>query len=194
MISPRMLAMPPMRSSALGTDQDTTSGGRGGPAIAPVHPGGRIEHEEEKDEGRDQQGFGERAAAQLDHQRNKIQILLFRREHQFGDVVWPVDDVGVGEQEIVRRERCRACFNPSEMAQSLPDHPGGSGPAWITFSARFGCNRGRPIGTVIIHHESHAPGRSEAISACPTTASSLRAGMMTQTDLPSQRRWAWAER
>ena len=65
--------------------------------IAPGNPCGRIEHEKEKDERRNQQSFGERAASQLYHQGNKIELVCFGARDQLGDGIWAVDDVGVGE-------------------------------------------------------------------------------------------------
>src|ERR1700719_3334360 len=50
------------------TNENVASARRGGFAIAPAHPTGRIEHEEEKYESRDQQCFGQRAASQLYHE------------------------------------------------------------------------------------------------------------------------------
>ena len=121
MIAPRMLAIPPMRWRALGRIRIQPPAAAAVLRLRRATQAGRIEHEEEKDEGRDQQRFGQRAAAQLDHQRNKIEVFCFGARHQFGDVIGPVDDVGVGEEQIIRCERRR-------VFQTFGDGPEFSGP------------------------------------------------------------------
>ena len=86
-------------------DKDAAAGGSRGFAIATGHPRGRIKHEKEEDEGRNQQRFGQRTAAQLDHQRNKIESACFGASYQFGDIAGRVNDVGVSEEKIVRHDR-----------------------------------------------------------------------------------------
>ena len=152
MISPRMLAMPPMRSRALGRIRIQPPAAAAVLRSAPGHPGRRIEHEEEKDEGRDQQGFSQRTAAQLDHQRNQIEVVCFGARHQFGDVIWPVDDVGIGEEQIVRRERTRRVSNLRRWPKVCRTNRREAARLG-SLHACFRCHRGRPIGTVIIHHD-----------------------------------------
>ncbi len=119
-------------------------------------PGRRIEHEEEKDEGRDQQRFGKRTAAQLDHQRNQIQVSRFGARHQFGDVVWPVDDVGIGEEQIVGRERSRV-FQTFGDGPELARPTGGKRTGLDNRNTVASGQRGRAIGTLIVYHDDVQP-------------------------------------
>ncbi len=50
---------------------------------------------------------GQRAAVQFHHQGNQVQLLGFGARHQLGDVAVCVDDIGVGEQQIIGSERPR---------------------------------------------------------------------------------------
>ena len=83
--------------------------------------------------------------------------VCFGARHQFGDVVRRMDDVGVGEQQIIRRER-RGVFQTFGDRPKFAGPSGRKRPGLNHFSARFRGNRSRPIGTVVIHHESRARG------------------------------------
>ena len=81
------------------TDQHATAGGCG-VALARRHFGGRIELEEEKYEGRDQELFTERLATELDHDAYEVEAAFSLGEEAGEEVRGDVLDVGVGEEVV----------------------------------------------------------------------------------------------
>jgi NADPH:quinone reductase len=85
-----------------------------------------------KDEGRSQSLLGWSAASQRGHVRNQIAIFGLRPRRQVGGIIGWVNDVGVGEQQVIRAER-------RGLADALGDGPelarptGGEG-----FGAHYG--------------------------------------------------------
>ena len=89
----------------LAPHQHAAAGRGGGRAARIVHPGERVEHPEEEDEGRDQHALGKTLAAQLRHQRGEDQAAALGPRHEMHQRVRGIDDVGIGQQQIGRRRR-----------------------------------------------------------------------------------------
>ena len=93
------------RAQRVAAHQHAAAGrGRGGAARI-VGPGERVEHLEEEDEGRDEQPLGKAFAAQLHHQRGENETARLRPGDQARQHIRRIDDVGIGEQQVVRRQR-----------------------------------------------------------------------------------------
>ena len=142
-------------------------------AVRPVHPGERIEHLEEEDEGRNEHALGQALAAQLaPSARSSTSPLRFGVRDQPAQRVGRMHDVGVGEQQVLRRgcAIARAAM-PCFMAQSLPVQPGGKRAARTTVS------------------RSRAPApprRARAISAVPSSLSSSTSDERERRDSPAR--------
>ena len=173
--APRMTSMPPALRKDVGAHQHAAAGGRGDCALRPVHPGERIEHLEEEDEGRNVGVLGEALAAQLDHQRRQHQAAWLSacatsRLHGIGRV----HDIGVGEQQIIRR-----LLRGHRGIDALLQRPQLAGPSRRQAA---GCARRATVAVGI-------RGVARAISAVPSLLSSSTRMTATSTGiiLPQQR-------
>jgi len=74
-------------------------------AFGIVHPGERVEHLKEEDEGRDEQPLGETLATQLHHQRGEHETAGLRTGNEACEHIRLIGDVSVGEEQIVGLKR-----------------------------------------------------------------------------------------
>src|ERR1700730_2954511 len=86
----RIASLPPARGR-----------GRLGP-VRTIDEGKWVEHLKEKDEGGDMQPLGKTLTTQLDHERGEHQSLALGPRRKVFQHARPVDDIGVGEQQIIR--------------------------------------------------------------------------------------------
>ena len=70
-----------------------------------VDPGERVKHLKEENEGRDEQPLGKTLAAQLHHQRGENETAGLRAGNEARQHVRLIDNVGVGEEHVVRLKR-----------------------------------------------------------------------------------------
>lgn len=82
-----------------GADEDAASGGSGGGVARVAYPGGRVEFEEKKDEGRDEQFLGEGVAVQLHHEGGEVVAAIAGQRGELSDGAFALFYVGVSEQE-----------------------------------------------------------------------------------------------
>ena len=70
-----------------------------------VDPGERVKHLKEENEGRDEQPLGKTFATQFHHQRSQNETTRLRAGNEACENVRLIDNVGVGEEQVVRRKR-----------------------------------------------------------------------------------------
>ena len=114
----------------------------------------RIEHLKEEDEGRDVGALGEAFAAQLHHERCQHQALALGMRDQPADGFGRMHDVGVGQQQIIRRlaarsSRHRCPASAPTASRSIPPASRGCAPRATARSASRG--RAGDLGGAIAH-------------------------------------------
>jgi len=115
-------------------------------ALGIVDPGERVKHLKEENEGRDEQPLGKTLAAQFHHQRGENETAGLRARDKARQYVRLIDDVGIGEEQIVRLKRhdvrkldallLRPKFTGPSGRQRAPRHHG---------EALGGAERGRGV-------------------------------------------------
>ena len=103
--APRIAAMPPAWRN---TSRRTSMQPPAAPAVTRsriVDPGERVKHLKEENEGRDEQPLGKTLAAQFDHQRSQNETARLRAGNEAREHVRLIDNVGIGEEQIVRLRR-----------------------------------------------------------------------------------------
>ena len=98
-----MTSIPPALRKRVGAHQHAAAGGGRHCALRPIHPAERIEHLKEENECRDVGALGEAFAPQLHHERCEHQALALGMSDQPAEGFGRMHDVGVGQQQIIRR-------------------------------------------------------------------------------------------
>src|ERR1700680_2469985 len=86
-------------------DQQAPTSSSRGPMVATRDPARRIKLKEEIHEGGNQRAFGERSAMQFDNHRDESEASCFGASYKVPKTVWRMNDVGIGEEEIVGLQR-----------------------------------------------------------------------------------------
>ena len=145
----------------IGLDQHAPAGGSRVGATRPVHPCERIEHLEEEDEGGNASALGKCLAAQFHHQRCQDQPVALRVRHQPSHGIRRMHDIGIGEQQVIRRvwQRHRGLDAMTERPEFAGpprrQSTGSDDPQPFAPTCGAACDFGRAVAAVIVDQDHH---------------------------------------